>query len=336
VAVLVDPAAIDDYSKYTGATCITPNRFEAWLATGQRGDHGELAHIKRMAAALKRDLKLEAAVVTADKTGLVLLADCKRAVVVPAEARSVYDVTGAGDMILGMLAAARACGADWATATALANVAAGLEVEQSGVVPIPLSDILLALLRQKHQKLGKLRTLDELLPEIDAYRAQGNRIVLTNGCFDMLHAGHIHLFRQARAAGDLLIVAINSDQSIRRIKGPSRPVNKQKDRVLLLSELESIDYAIVFDSDTPTDLLRAIKPDVLVKGGEYRKAEVVGADLVEGYGGRVMRVEPLKGLSTTHLIQRIAGNNAGPVKPRGRGYVNRPRSKVQGPKSKKK
>jgi len=321
VPVIVDPAAIDDYAKYSGATCITPNRFEAWLATGQRGNHGELAHIKHMAAQLKRKLKLEAAVITADKTGLVLLENRKPAVVVPGRARSVYDVSGAGDMTLAMLAAARANSADWPTAAALANIAAGLEVEQAGVVPIPLGDILLTLLRQKHEKLGKLRTLDELLPEIEAYRAKGNRIVFTNGCFDMLHAGHVQLFRQARAAGDLLIVAINSDPSIRRIKGPSRPVNTQKDRVLLLSELESIDYVIVFDADTPTELLRAIKPDILAKGGEYSKRQVVGANLVERYGGEVMLIKPVKGRSTTHLIQRIADNHTQPAKPRGRGYV---------------
>lgn len=309
VPVLVDPAAITDYARYKGATCITPNRTEAARATGCDPAASDEPTLRKMGQKLLRQLGAEAVTLTLDKQGMLLLQRGKPARLIPTQARAVYDVVGAGDMVLAMLAAAIANGADWPTAVRLANTAAGLEVEKFGVVPIPLSEILLSLLQQNHQQLGKLRNLEQLIVEAAAHRDQGRRIVFTNGCFDMLHAGHIQLLRQARQAGDLLIVAINSDASIRRLKGPSRPVNTEADRVLVLSELESVDYIIVFEQDTPIPLLRALKPDVLVKGGDYTRDQVVGHDIVDAYGGQVLLVPPVKGRSTTNLIAKIAGGN---------------------------
>ncbi len=198
---------------------------------------------------------------------------------------------------------------------ALANVAAGLEVERFGVVPIELGQVLLALLDRRGEALGKLRTVDQLLPELTAHRRideQGNtkHVVFTNGCFDILHAGHVRFLRQARQQGDLLVVAINSDRSIRRIKGADRPINRLADRIMVLSELESVDYVVVFDEDTPMRLLRAIRPDVLVKGAPYTRKTVIGADLVESYGGRVYLARHIKGKSTTNIIDRIAHRRA--------------------------
>ncbi len=307
VAVLVDPAAVDDYSRYRGATTITPNRTEASLATGINANSGEHETLIRMGRKLLRDLGLQTVVLTLDKQGAFLLRRGKRPVHVPTTARQVYDVTGAGDMVLAMLAAAIANEADWTQAVRLANVAAGLEVEKFGVVPIELDEILLALLRQNHETLGKQRTLEQLLPELAAYRRQGRKIAFTNGCFDIIHAGHVAYLRAARREGDLLVIGLNSDDSIRRFKGEGRPVNHLEDRVTVLSELESVSYIVVFGEDTPKDLIEAIKPDVLVKGADYQRDEIVGADFVEGLGGKVVRVELVKGRSTTNILRKLGG-----------------------------
>ena len=306
VPVLVDPAAVDDYSKYRGATCMTPNRTEAALATGGNGKSGRSDEFA-MARTLLRKLDLRSVVVTLDKHGALLAEKGRRAQLVPTVARSVYDVTGAGDMVLAMLAAATANGADWAPAVQLANIAAGLEVERFGVVPIDLDEILLSLLQQQHKELGKLRTLEQLLLELAAYRKQGKSIAFTNGCFDILHAGHVSYLRQARAEGDLLVVGLNSDASIKRIKGSGRPVNSQADRVQVMTELESVDYLVVFNEDKPLRLIKSILPDVLIKGADYTKSQVEGADIVENAGGRVALVPLVKGRSTTNIIGRIRG-----------------------------
>ena len=309
VPVLVDPAAIDDFTKYRGATCITPNRTEASLATGidtySNGDQEQQAAIRKIARSLLTKLKLHAVVLTLDKQGALLLEKSKPPCLVPTQARSVYDVSGAGDMVLAMLAGAIANKADWYTATQLANIAAGLEVESFGIVPIELDEILLNLLRQKHEELGKVRHVDQLLPELAAYRKQGKKIAFTNGCFDILHAGHVSFLRAARRTGDLLVVGLNSDRSIRRLKGKDRPVNHEADRVMVLSELESIDYIVAFDQDTPINLLKSIEPDVLVKGADYRRSQVVGGDWVESHGGRVELVKLVQGRSTTNIIRKI-------------------------------
>jgi len=309
VPVLVDPAAIDDFTKYRGATCITPNRTEASLATGidtySDNDKEQQAAIRKTARSLLTQLKLRTVVLTLDKQGALLLEKSKPPRLVPTEARSVYDVTGAGDMVLAMLAGAIANNADWYTATQLANIAAGLEVEKFGIVPIELDEILLGLLRQKHEELGKVRHIDQLLPELAAYRKQGKKIAFTNGCFDLLHAGHVSFLRAARRTGDLLVVGLNSDRSIRRLKGKDRPINHEADRVMVLSELESVDYIVVFDQDTPVNLIKSIKPDVLVKGADYRRSQVVGGDLIESHGGRVELVKLVEGRSTTNIIRKI-------------------------------
>ena len=304
VPVLVDPAAIEDYGKYRGATCLTPNRTEAALATGK--DNQSNSNVDTaMARTLLRQLGLDAVVLTLDRHGSLLVQKGRSARPVPTVARAVYDVTGAGDMVLAMLAAATANGADWHAATELANAAAGLEVERFGVVPIELDEILLSLLQQQHEELGKLRTLEQLLPELAAYRKQGKKVAFTNGCFDILHAGHVSYLRNARAQGDLLVVGLNSDASIRRIKGNDRPVNRQEDRIQIMSELESVDYLIVFDEAKPLRLIRAILPDVLIKGADYKKSQVEGADIVEKAGGRIALMPLVKGRSTTNIIGKI-------------------------------
>lgn len=312
IRALIDPALINDYRKYRGATCVTPNRTEAALATDvDFSDTSEPKMLEQMARTLMSGLKLEAVVMTLDKQGLLLVEKRRRPQHVTTKARSVYDVTGAGDIVLAMLAGALANGATWHTAVELANTAAGLEVEKFGVVPIELDEVLLNLLEKQNKDLGKRRQFEPLLFELNAYRKQGKRIVFTNGCFDILHAGHIGFLRAAREAGDLLVIGLNSDASIRRIKGKDRPVNLLNDRLMVLSELQSVDYIVVFDEDTPVKLIEAIRPDVLAKGTDYTKGEVVGASMVESYGGRVELVKLIEGRSTTNIIHKISGGSVG-------------------------
>jgi len=305
--VLVDPAAVTDYAKYRGATCLTPNRTEAERATGLPGDD---EHLHDMAVRLRDQLDLDALVLTLDRHGALLLERGGEPQRLPTVARSVYDVTGAGDMVLAALAAARANHAPWPEAVELANLAAGLEVERFGVVPITLEEILVEALRREHGG-SKVRTLDQLKPELDAYRRQGRTIAFTNGCFDILHPGHIHLLRGAAAQADLLVLAVNSDASIRALKGEDRPILPETDRLELLGELESVDYLILFgdgrggEADTPRPLLRELKPDVLVKGGQYAHDEVVGWEIVESYGGKVATIPHLEGRSTTSIVEKI-------------------------------
>ncbi|MFN4241777.1 MAG: D-glycero-beta-D-manno-heptose 1-phosphate adenylyltransferase [Tepidisphaerales bacterium] len=307
VDVLVDPAALADYRKYAGATCLKLNRTETEKATGRslRGPADWLAGGKQ----LVESLGLEAAVITLDRHGAYLVSRDGSGQLtgqhLTTRPRMVYDVTGAGDMVLAALAMARAAGASWADATALANLAGGLEVEKFGAVPVTREELARELLAETHRQRGKRRSDGELLAELKRHRDAGRRIVFTNGCFDLLHLGHIEYFRFAKRQGDVLVVAVNTDASVRRLKGPSRPLVPEDDRVSVLSELESIDYLVTFDDDTPLRLIDAIRPDVLVKGADYTKDRVVGAELVESYGGRVELAPLVEGRSTTALVGKI-------------------------------
>ncbi len=212
-------------------------------------------------------------------------------------------------MVLAAFTAALANGADRHSAAALANVAAGLEIERSGTVPISSKEILVRLLHEQRHPGGKERKLDELLVELAAHRQLGRQIVFTNGCFDILHAGHVAYLRQAREKGDLLVLGLNSDASVARLKGSGRPVIPQADRVLILGELNCVDYVVVFDDETPQQLIEAIRPDVLVKGADYEESTVVGADFVGAYGGRVELVELVDGRSSSEIILRIRADS---------------------------
>jgi D-beta-D-heptose 7-phosphate kinase/D-beta-D-heptose 1-phosphate adenosyltransferase len=303
VPVIVDPPSITDYSRFSGATCLKLNRSETARATGMPVQAPE--QFESAAARLVELLNLEAVVITLDKDGAYLATRAGERRWIRTKSRQVFDVTGAGDVALAALAVARAAGADWAEALTLANVAGGLEVERFGAVPITPEEILQELLTEIHEHLGKERTLDKLLPELARHRAQGKKIVFTNGCFDLIHLGHVKYFHFAKQQGDLLVVGVNTDESIRRLKGPKRPVVGESDRIGVLEELESVDYLVRFDQDTPLDLIEKIKPDVLVKGEDYTKTQVVGWDIVESYGGRVALAPLIDGRSTTGVIERI-------------------------------
>lgn len=309
--VFVDPARLRDYAKYRGASALTPNRTEAEEATGLPTCDGASVEVNgRVAARLVERLDLDAAVLTLDRHGALLLERGGQPVPVPTQARRVYDVTGAGDMFLAGLAAARCNGLSWLDSTRFANAAAGLEVEVFGVQPIPLERVHHSLLMQSSASEGKVRTLGQMLVMVAALRREGKRIVFTNGCFDMLHAGHVKLLDRARAAGDFLIVGLNGDESVRRLKGSGRPINTLEDRARVLGAVGSVDAIVPFDDDTPLELIRALRPDALVKGADYTREQVVGADLVESWGGRVLLVDLEPGKSTTGTLERLRGSGS--------------------------
>jgi D-beta-D-heptose 7-phosphate kinase/D-beta-D-heptose 1-phosphate adenosyltransferase len=286
------------------------NRPEAARATGLAVETPP--HFRAAAEKLLEMLNLEAVVLTLDKQGAYVasrgdasgdIAPERR--LLGTRPRQVYDVTGAGDMAFAMLAIGRVAGATWEEATSLANIAGGLEVEKFGVVPITPAEIIQELLAEVHLRQGKQRHLPDLLAEISRHRASGKRIVFTNGCFDLIHLGHVKYFQFAKRQGDLLIVGVNTDSGIRRLKGEKRPIIGEADRISVLEELESIDYVVSFDEDTPIALIEAIKPDVLVKGADYAKEQVVGWDVVERSGGRVALAPLVDGRSTSAVIGRI-------------------------------
>lgn len=303
VPVFIDPYELSDYSKYAGATAITPNRREAERAT--KLSCATEPCFAPLAEKLLKQLDLEAAILTLDKDGAYLATRDGERRWLKTRERKVYDVAGAGDMLLSMLAMARVAGGDWVESVALANVASGLEVEKYGSVPITPNEIKLELLSESHERVGKERSLEHLLQELARHRAAGRRIVFTNGCFDLIHLGHVKYFQFARAQGDLLIVGVNTDSSIRNLKGPQRPIVNEHDRIEVLEELESIDYLVRFEDATPLRLIEAIRPDVLVKGADYKKEDVVGWDVVEQTGGRVALAPLIDGRSTSNVIRRI-------------------------------
>ena len=301
--VLVDPIRGRDYRKYHGCSAITPNRLEAGLATGRTLERAE--HALQAGAELRSLLDLEAAIITLDREGMALVHGDGRQQLFPTRPRQVYDITGAGDMVLSVLGMALAVGADYDPAIRLANIAGGLEVEKIGVATVSRDEILRDLLQ--HGPLGNQKVLprDVLCSEVASRRRLGQRVAFTNGCFDVLHAGHVQYLQEARAQGDMLVVGVNSDHSVRALKGTGRPVNDCEARTTVLAALQAVDYVTVFDEATPRELIQELSPDVLVKGADYRKDEVVGAEFVEAHGGRVHLAPLREGYSTTRLLQRL-------------------------------
>ena len=304
--VLVDPAAIEDYAKYRGATALTPNRSEAELATGLDTPlEATRIHNAGLATKLLADLDLEAVVLTLDRHGALLEERGCDPVLVPTEVRAVYDVSGAGDIVLAALAGAIANGFTWPDAVRFANAAAGLEVEVFGVHPIPLVHVHRELLARSRRLNGKVRSVDELLVELAVHRAAGHRVVFTNGCFDVLHAGHVAYLSEAKQLGDVLVVAINTDEQVRSQKGEGRPIFRERDRAEVLAALECVDYVTVFSEPTPVEILQRVKPDILAKGGDYATDEVEGRAFVEAYGGAVRVLAHRAGLGSTEIIRKL-------------------------------
>ncbi len=304
VLVMVDPSRSCPMDHYRGVTVIKPNRLETELATGRK--IAKTADAISAGQKLCQDLDARMALITLDREGMMLVKHDGSGEAFPTYARAVYDITGAGDMVLAMFGLCLAAGAKPADAVRLSNVAAGLEVERSGVAVIYREEIRAELMSGRGGGARKIVTREQAGLLAEEHRRRGEKIVFTNGCFDLLHIGHVTYLSEAAGLGDVLVVGVNSDQSVRKLKGPSRPVISESDRAAMLAALACVQYVVVFDDDTPCNLLHAIRPDVLVKGGTYTTDEVVGHEIVEAYGGQVCVTGVVDGISTTNILASLA------------------------------
>jgi D-beta-D-heptose 7-phosphate kinase/D-beta-D-heptose 1-phosphate adenosyltransferase len=304
IPVLVDPKG-RDYSKYAGATALTPNKRETADACGVSVHDSEA--LLTAAARLRESLKLDFLAVTRSEEGVSLIEE-SHTLHIPATAKQVFDVSGAGDTVIATLAAGLIAGLERRQALHLANLAAGVVVGKVGTAPIKYEELLRELtVEDSTQQANKVCTLEALLTRVAGWRAAGQKIVFTNGCFDLLHAGHVTYLEGARNLGDRLIVGLNTDRSVSALKGPTRPVIHEADRARVMAALESVDAVVLFDEDTPLDLIRAIRPDVLAKGSDYSEDQVVGGSDVKSWGGRVALVDLVPGRSTTKIIGKLVG-----------------------------
>ncbi|HAT10206.1 MAG TPA: bifunctional heptose 7-phosphate kinase/heptose 1-phosphate adenyltransferase [Planctomycetes bacterium] len=300
IPVLVDPKGAD-WAKYQGATTVTPNTGELATATGIPAHDYE--RMVSAGAVLRDRLGLAFLTFTRGEHGITLIGE--RTTSVPAQAREVFDVSGAGDTVIATMAAAIAGGLSPEDAMRLANAAAGIVVGKVGTVPIERAELEHELIRLiAAEPEGKVRSWSEATSQIARWKAAGEEVVFTNGCFDILHAGHCQILEQSRRVGDRLVVGLNADDSVRRLKGPTRPVNPQEDRAAVLAALACVDLVVLFDQDTPLELITTLRPDVLVKGQDYREDQVVGGPEVKSWGGRVALLPLLPGRSTTNTIKR--------------------------------
>ncbi len=302
VPVVADPKGTD-FSRYRGVSCVTPNRPETRGATGVTVT--DLDTAEAAATKLLADLDLAFALITLDREGMYLKEAGQDGVQLATTPREVFDVTGAGDMVVAVLGLALAAGATPTEAASLANVAAGLEVERVGVVPVTRDEIAARLALGVEGLAAKHVLRSEIATVVERHRAAQKRVVFTNGCFDILHAGHVRYLAEAKAQGDVLVVGLNSDDSVRRLKGEGRPVNAEADRVEVLAALAAVDHVVVFEEDVPTPLIDQVQPDVLVKGMDWKDKGVEGRDIVEGRGGKVVLVDLHEGRSTTGIVNRI-------------------------------
>lgn len=300
VPVLVDPKG-EDFEKYRGASLITPNQSEFEAVVGVCDTEEELVSRARK---MLDDLSMDALLITRSEKGMLLLEADMEPVFQRAQAREVFDVTGAGDTVIATLAGAIASGQDLASAAALANIAAGLVVRKIGVATVTPGEISISL-HQRGQGGRGLVGLEELRLMVAESHDRGERVIMTNGCFDVLHAGHVSYLEEAKGLGDRLIVAVNDDASVRRLKGESRPVNKLEDRLLVLAGLAAVDWVVPFSDDTPASLIAELLPDVLVKGGDYNPDDIAGAKDVLQNGGEVRVLAFRDGHSSSRIIDKL-------------------------------
>lgn len=301
--VIVDPARAADYTRYRGASILTPNRTEASAATGIRIQTVDDA--MEAGSILRNQCGCGAVMVTLDRDGIVLVTDDNEPAHFGTKERAIYDITGAGDVVLTITGLCQAAGVSLTDTVQLANLAAGLEVQRLGVAPVTRSELAIESMAAFGQSSGKVVDFETAKDAVRHLKRQGQRIVFTNGCFDLLHVGHVTYLREAASLGDVLIVAVNSDRSVRKLKGADRPLIAQRDRAAMLAALECVDLVLVFDDDTPHRLLHEFHPDVLVKGGTYTRDEVVGHEVVSAYGGQVAVTSAVDGVSTTGLVSNI-------------------------------
>lgn len=302
IPVLADPKG-RDYTKYQGATALTPNKKETSEACGV--DAMDTDRLLQAAADLRDRLGLAFLAVTRGEEGISLL-EQNETIHIPAAAKQVFDVSGAGDTVIATLAAGLVHGLSHRQAFELANIAAGIVVGKVGTVPVNREELLAELISQDSvEQADKICELETLLGRVRQWRQQKKRIVFTNGCFDLLHAGHVTYLEAARKTGDKLILGLNTDRSVSALKGPSRPVIHEADRARVLAALEAVDAVILFDEDTPLQLIDAIRPDVIVKGSDYSEDQVVGGKEVKSWGGKVALIDIVPGRSTSNIIEKL-------------------------------
>ena len=300
IPVLVDPKG-RDYSKYAGATALTPNKKETAEACDTSVNDPDLIS---KATALKTCLKLQFLAVTRGEEGISLLDESAHHI--PATAQKVFDVSGAGDTVIATLAAGLMHKLTPLQSLQLANTAAGVVVGKVGTVPITRSDLLEALTAlQGNEQAHKICDLQQLMQKVESWRKNEQKIVFTNGCFDLLHAGHVTYLEAAQKRGDKLILGLNTDRSVRALKGASRPVVNEQDRARVLAALESVDAVILFDEDTPLQLIKTIKPHVIAKGSDYTENQVVGGKEVQSWGGEIALIDLVAGRSTSNIIKKL-------------------------------
>ena len=302
IPVLIDPKGTD-FTKYRGATLLTPNMSEFEAVVGKVKSNEDLV---QKALGLIRDIELDALLVTRSEDGMSLIVPGKEPLHIPTYAREVYDVTGAGDTVIATLGACLASGCSLPEACAIANRAAGIVVGKLGtstVTPEELSrEVSGTIVEPKH--LGVM-SREELLREVARLKAQGKRIVMTNGCFDLIHKGHVDYLKQAKSLGDILIVAVNSDDSVQRLKGPTRPIVPLENRMAVLAALGCVDIVVPFSEDTPQALIAAVLPDILVKGGDYEVEQIAGHKEVLANGGEVKILSFTDNCSTSSIVAKI-------------------------------
>ncbi|MEC7766145.1 MAG: bifunctional D-glycero-beta-D-manno-heptose-7-phosphate kinase/D-glycero-beta-D-manno-heptose 1-phosphate adenylyltransferase HldE [Pseudomonadota bacterium] len=300
IPIIVDPKGTN-FEKYRGATLLTPNLSEFEAVAGYSNNEEEFVN---KGLRLVKDLNLEAILITRGEHGMTLIRPDSPELHLPARAQEVFDVTGAGDTVISVLAAAMAAGDGLADSTALANLAAGLVVGKLGTAAISGPELRRAVLVELDSGRGVM-TAEQLRIAVQDAKAHDEKIVFTNGCFDIVHAGHVGYLAKAKQLGDRLIVAINDDESAHRLKGPGRPINPVERRMAVLAGLEAVDWVVSFSEDTPEPLLEFLQPEVLVKGGDYTMDEVVGGDYVNSYGGEVRVLEFLDDCSTSAIMEKM-------------------------------
>ena len=303
IPVLIDPKGAD-FSPYDGATLITPNMSEFTAVVGSCKNDDEVVHKGNDLVARTH---LDALLVTRSERGMTLLQQKKDPYHLPTQAQEVYDVTGAGDTVISILATALAAGSTLEEATALSNIGAGVVVSKLGTATVSANELKLALRKQQPVERGVV-TEQQLKTLVKEAQSHGEKVVMTNGCFDILHPGHVSYLQQAGKLGDRLIIAVNDDASVKRLKGESRPINSIEPRMAVLAGLECVDWVVSFAEDTPERLICNILPDVLVKGGDYQASEIAGGECVIEHGGEVKVLGFIEGHSTSDIIKSILEN----------------------------
>jgi D-beta-D-heptose 7-phosphate kinase/D-beta-D-heptose 1-phosphate adenosyltransferase len=299
--VMVDPK-FKDFALYRGATILKPNRLELQHAVGQWASESDML---QRCQHLMRDLEIEALLITRSAEGMTLIKNSGASVHFPARMREIYDATGAGDTVIATLCSALGAGETLNDAVGLANIAAGLVVSHFGNTSVSGPELRDEIVREAGFDTG-IMSQEQLLNAVSEAKKRGEKVVLTNGCFDLLHAGHVDYLQEAKSEGERLIVALNTDESIRRLKGIGRPVTTLDHRLAIVAGLKAVDWVVAFEEDTPENLISTLQPDVLVKGGDYKNVDqVVGANIVKSYGGSVKVLSLVEDCSTSAIVQKI-------------------------------